>query len=93
MIYEAEKTINNFCNLLISKNWSVTKSEQITSVLPKCIISRYKNISDEYSYFLVAISECVNSDQTAWLICNNDYERQDEDAFKWNEFAGSYRGK
>ena len=36
--------------------------------------------------FLNSASACVSPDETAWFLCMEDFNRQGDDVFRWNEF-------
>jgi len=81
-----ESTIARVCDALRGKGWTVLKREGHPHKLPESISGRYKNLPSGWISFLNSIRTCVRPDETAWFLCMEDYERQDDGAFRWNEF-------
>lgn len=49
-------------------------------------LERYKNYPSLYGELLTRISSFVNSSDTAWLVCEDEFSGESECAFKWNEW-------
>ncbi len=81
-----ENVMNRVYDTLHKNGWTVVKQDLRPERLPECIASRYHTLPAEWVEFLNSISLCVNPDETAWFLCMNDFTKQDDNAFRWNEF-------
>lgn len=81
-----EDLINRFYATLSKNGWTILRQNICPCSLPECISGRYNSIPTEWVKFLSSFSTCVNSDETAWLLCIDDFNRQEENIFRWNEF-------
>ena len=77
--------INTFVYWAINNGWNVITENNGIEKLPKTITDRY-NIPKEYKTFLENIKICTNAEENIWFFCIADYLRDEENAFKWNEF-------
>lgn len=50
---------------------------------------RYPTIPPDYATFLSSVRRCVNPAETAWFLCEPDYNGTSGSAFRWNEFEGN----
>lgn len=53
--------------------------------LPEEVAARYGTLPPDYSVFLHAVAEAASADQAVWLLCEDDFRRQDPAGFAWNE--------
>jgi len=81
-----KKTIDLFYDVFTQKGWTIRRRYREICDFPECIKKRYSNIPIEYIDFLCHIDTCINSDETIWFLGIDDFQKQDEDAFRWNEF-------
>ena len=77
--------INTFVNWAINNGWNVITENNVIEKLPKRITDRY-NIPNEYKTFLENIKIFTNAEGNIWFFCITDYLRDEEKAFRWNEF-------
>ncbi len=55
--------------------------------IPNEVAARYPRVPSELTEFLTDVRSCVNSTETAWLLCEQDYKGQNADSqFRWDEF-------
>ncbi len=78
--------IERLCDTLRRQGWTVEKQDGALAGVPPCVAERYGRLPAEWLEFLCAVRRCINADQTAWLLCADDYGEQEDDAFRWNEF-------
>lgn len=81
-----EALISRFYDALRKRGWTVSRQDASSSKLPACISGRYHRIPAEWVKFLDSFSVCVSPDETAWFLCIDDFIRQGDDIFRWNEF-------
>lgn len=82
-----EDVINRLYDTLSKNGWTMVRQSIYPYILPECISSRYSDPPSEWVEFLNSICSCVNSNETVWFLCMNDFNRRGEDAFRWNEFG------
>lgn len=68
------------------KSWSISHKEHPSFKLPEEIQDRYKSFPSDWVMFISNYQSVVNSNETSWFLCSSDYEMQDEDSFRWNEW-------
>ncbi len=66
--------------------WNTKWNEKQGKCLPEAITNRYGNISDEWMEFIHNISCMISPDETTWFLCAEDFAREGEAAFRWNEW-------
>lgn len=81
-----EDVINRVYDALSKNGWTVFRQNVHPCRLPECISRRYNNPPAEWVEFLNRICICVNPDETAWFLCIDDFNKQGDDTFRWNEF-------
>lgn len=81
-----EDLINRIYDALRKKGWTISRRNVSPCSLPACISNRYSNIPDEWVMFINSFSDCVSPDKTVWFLCADDFVRQGDDVFRWNEF-------
>lgn len=69
---------------LTEQGWKVEMQEN--TQIPTEIAQRYDSLPTDYIYFLRNMKACVNSAETVWMLCPDDFAPQGEDGFAWNEF-------
>ena len=69
---------------LTEQGWKVEMQEN--NQIPAEIAQRYDSLPTDYIYFLRNMKACVNSAETVWMLCPDDFAPQGEDGFAWNEF-------
>lgn len=77
---------NSILKLQSTKSWSALRKEQPAFELPVEIQDRYKTFPRDWVLFISNYLSVVNSTETTWFLCSNDYALQDEDSFCWNEW-------
>ena len=81
-----DERLSSAISALISLGWEIDVKERPDWSLPEAITKRYGKIPAQFEEFLTFIQSCVNSTDTAWLLCVGDYAGTSELAFAWNEF-------
>jgi hypothetical protein len=76
----------DFLTALGSLGWSVVKRNRGLVELNEEITTRYHQLPGDYLRFLSAVEFCANGDQTAWFLCESDYNGVGNSAYRWNEF-------
>ena len=69
---------------LTEQGWKVEMQEN--NQIPAEIAQRYDSLPTDYIYFLRNMKACVNSAETVWMLCPDDFAPQGENGFDWNEF-------
>jgi len=77
--------INEFIKWAQKNGWKISFRNNSETNLPQNIIERYI-IPEEYKAFLTIVEKCINSEGNMWFFCNNDYLRNEENSFRYNEF-------
>jgi hypothetical protein len=62
------------------------KTEERTFELPTSLQERYPHLPESLVAFLSGLRQCHNADDTAWFLCQADYEGASGLPFRWNEF-------
>ncbi|MGE6229943.1 SMI1/KNR4 family protein [Paenibacillus chitinolyticus] len=65
--------------------WDITEKSGVQLNLDSSIVSRYKEIPNEYLDFLNAVEKCMTPDEKTWFICEAEFNSSSDTAFKWNE--------
>lgn len=81
-----EDFINRFYNAFRKNGWTITRQNICPCSLPKCVSDRYSSIPAEWVTFVSSFSACVRSDEMAWFLCIEDFSKQGDAIFRWNEF-------
>ena len=77
--------INDFIKWAKNNSWNIICENNDIKYLPKTVMERY-NIPNEYKTFLENIKICTNAEENIWFLCIDDYLREEENTFRWNEF-------
>ena len=80
------KPINLLIDALQEVNWNVTLKDSSKNELNEAFNLRYPKLPEDYSNFLCYVKSCSNTDDTAWFLCEDDYNGNANSAFAWNEF-------
>lgn len=81
-----ENVINDLFDTLSNNGWTVSRQNIYPYRLPECVSGRYNDLPAEWVEFFNSVSTCVSPDETAWFLCMDDFNRQGDDVFRWNEF-------
>lgn len=81
-----ENLVTRVCTALRRQGWTVSGEDAAPRQLPLCVSGRYHNPPAEWVEFLNCVRSCVSPGETTWFLCLGDFERQDEDSFRWNEW-------
>lgn len=73
-------------NQLREQGWTVEDQIGQAFRLPTAIAVRYPRLPDSLVEFLSGLTQCVDSSQTTWLLCQTDYEGTSVAAFRWDEW-------
>lgn len=71
--------------VLQNAGWHV-EIEEGKFQLPAPLQQRYPHLPESLINFLSGLQRCGNAADTAWFLCQADYEGTNEVAFRWNEF-------
>lgn len=78
--------ISTFLTYMKVNGWDIELNEIQDSYLPEIIKNRYANISKPWLEFIKNVKHMVNSDETIWFLCREDFEIQGDKVFQWNEW-------
>ncbi|MDE6404037.1 MAG: hypothetical protein K2M20_00115 [Lachnospiraceae bacterium] len=78
--------LHTFLNYMKENGWTLEIYENQNNDLSSTITDRYKNIPKQWSEFVETVKCMMNSDETVWFLCANDFNPQSEGAFQWNEW-------
>ena len=81
-----ENLVTRVCAVLRRQGWTVSGEDAAPRQLPLCVSGRFHNPPAEWVEFLNCVRSCVSPEETTWFLCLDDFERQDEDSFRWNEW-------
>lgn len=81
-----ENLVTRVCAALRRQGWTVSGEDAAPRQLPLCVSGRYHNPPAEWMEFLNCVRSCVSPGETTWFLCLDDFERQDEVSFRWNEW-------
>ena len=65
---------------LTEQGWKVEMQEN--TQIPTEIAQRYDSLPTDYIYFLRNMKACVNSAETVWMLCPDDFAPQGENGFE-----------
>lgn len=75
-----------FAAYMKEKGWNIEWNEIQDKYLPEIIIKRYGNIPEQWLEFIRMIKRMINSDETTWFLCAEDFAVQSDEGFQWNEW-------
>ncbi len=76
--------LTNFINAMNKRKWNITLEQ--SNELPRIILDRYSFIPKDYMDFLYNIKSCVNANDTAFILCSDDFKNKDKNSFAYDEF-------
>ena len=71
---------------LEKQGWKVAKRSGRSLRLPIEVVVRYPKLPPTLTEFLGGLSSCENQTQTAWFLCEADYDGTSGAAFRWDEW-------
>lgn len=78
--------LEEFLTYMKEQGWNIELNEGRETHLPKVIEEKYTNLPQQWLDFFITVKSIVNNDDTTWFLCNGDFDVQEEDAFRWNEW-------
>ncbi|MGG3798498.1 SMI1/KNR4 family protein [Metabacillus fastidiosus] len=78
--------MKKFINWAKESGWTIVFKSEYQLNLDESIVTRYKNIPDEYLEFLRMIKQCITPSEKTWFICEDEYNDKSDIVLKWNEF-------
>lgn len=78
--------INTFLTCMKEKGWSIELHETKSNYLPEKVTNRYTNIPMLWREFVGTVKKVVCPDEAEWFLCAEDFERQEQTAWQWNEW-------
>jgi len=81
-----KNNIKQFINWAEEKKWDIIEQSKTNLNLDKEVVTRYKEIPNEYMLFMKMVERCVTPNDKTWFICESEFNNKSETAFKWNEF-------
>ncbi|MGG3889855.1 SMI1/KNR4 family protein [Metabacillus fastidiosus] len=78
--------MKKFINWAKESDWTIVFKSEYQLNLDESIVTRYKNIPNEYLEFLKMIKQCITPSEKTWFICEGEYNNDLDIALKWNEF-------
>lgn len=80
-----DELLQQYLELLKSKGWRVELWDGATRpALDSAFTLRYPKIPADYVKFLERVKVCINSDQTVWFLCLDDYNNTTDSGWAWN---------
>ncbi|RST59315.1 SMI1/KNR4 family protein [Siminovitchia terrae] len=80
------KKIDEFIIWANENGWDITKKSGFQLNIDSSIISRYKEIPNNYLDFLSVVEKCITPNEKTWFICEDEFNNSSDAAFKWNEY-------
>jgi len=80
------KKIGEFIKWANDNGWDITEKSGFQLNVNSSVISRYKEIPNEYLEFLSVVEKCITPNEKTWFICENEFNNSSAIAFKWNEY-------
>lgn len=78
--------INEFMIWAEDNGWTITTNQDHQLHLAGSLLSRYKEIPNDYLEFLSVVKRCSTPDEKTWFLCEDEYNNRSDTDFKWNEF-------
>jgi hypothetical protein len=78
--------LSQFVQSLGAAGWKIIVRQQPMPQLNVDFRLRYPTIPVDYAEFLSNVAFCANKDETAWFLCEDDFNRIGSSAFRWDEF-------
>ncbi|MFD7522298.1 SMI1/KNR4 family protein [Paenibacillus chitinolyticus] len=80
-----DKKIGEFMIWANENGWAITEKSGVQLNLDSSIVSRYKEIPNEYLDFLSVVEKCMTPNEKTWFNCEDEFNNSSDSAFKWNE--------
>lgn len=81
-----DQSLQEYLELLKRKGWRVELWAGATPpALDSAFTLRYPRIPADYVKFLERVKSCVNTDETVWFLCLDDYNNKSDSDWAWNE--------
>jgi hypothetical protein len=81
-----DQQVRRFLEALTKAAWRVEIKDAPKLRLTDSFSSRYPSIPSDLRSFLSEVAMCANSADTAWFLCEADYNQASDSAFRWDEF-------
>jgi len=78
--------IEKFLTYMRGRDWIIELNEKQTFCLPEPVKSRYRSYPESWVSFISAVKNMENKEETAWFLCEKDYDMQGDTAWQWNEW-------
>jgi len=80
-----DQSLQEYIELLKSKGWTVELWDGVTPpALDPAFTLRYTRIPADYLKFLERVKVCVNSDETVWFLCLDEYNNTSASGWAWD---------
>ncbi|MFC4305324.1 SMI1/KNR4 family protein [Cohnella boryungensis] len=80
------KKIGEFMTWANENGWDIAGKSGFELNLSSSVISRYKDIPNEFLDFLRRVKRCITPNEKTWFNCEDEFNNSSDLAFKWNEF-------
>lgn len=81
-----DKLIEAFLKWAKKNSWQVEENIPSVFEFPVQLTQRYGVFPKEWVLFISNVDLCANKEDTSWFLCANDYNINQDIAFRWNEF-------
>ena len=82
----SEDPVEDFIAAATAGGWRVRRGDPARTLdLPQEVAARYGALPSAYSAFLHVVAQASSADDSVWLLCEDDFRRQDPAGFAWNE--------
>lgn len=78
--------IQSFLDWAKNNHWQIETQTPPVLELPIELTKRYDSLPKEWLDFLSRATLCANQADTTWFLCADDYNSNQDIAFRWNEF-------
>ena len=75
-----------FIEQLCNKGWNIKTVDISNLVINSSAKGRVTKTIEEYKEFLKIFSLCSNREDNIWFLSYQDFSKNDENSFSWNEF-------
>ncbi|MCM1167384.1 MAG: hypothetical protein NC299_10155 [Lachnospiraceae bacterium] len=77
--------VKKFSDWAEANDWKVIPADKKRE-LPAEVLSRYAVIPEDWLEFVQCFESCSNGADNIWFLLSEDFERDDDEGFRWNEF-------
>ncbi|MFE4571738.1 SMI1/KNR4 family protein [Paenibacillus chitinolyticus] len=81
-----DKKMGEFIIWAKENGWDITEKSGFQLNLDSGIVSRYKEIPNEYLNFLSVVQKCMTPNEKTWFNCEDEFNNSSDSEFKWNEY-------